>query len=120
MILDTIIEHKLKELKNQQSQVSLSTLKSKVPSLEPTKDFLSAIAQPDSINLIAEVKKKSPSKGIIREDFDPVMIAKTYAEYGASAVSVLTDEHFFCWKSQLSIRYPRNRKPAITAKRFHD
>lgn len=95
MILDTIIEHKLKELKSQQSQVPLSTLKSKVNSLEPTKDFLSAIAHPDSINLIAEVKKKSPSKGIIREDFDPVVIAKTYAEYGASAVSVLTDEHFF-------------------------
>lgn len=95
MILDTIIAHKLKELKSQQNQVSLSSLKSKVTSLETTKDFLSAIAQPDSINLIAEVKKKSPSKGIIREDFDPVMIAKAYEEYGASAVSVLTDEHFF-------------------------
>ncbi len=95
MILDTIIEHKLKELKSQQSQVPLSILKSKVTSLEPTKDFLSAIAQPDSISLIAEVKKKSPSKGIIREDFDPVVIANTYAGYGASAVSVLTDEHFF-------------------------
>ena len=95
MILDTIIQHKRKELKHQQNQVPLTTLKSKLNSLEPTKDFLSAIAQPDTINLIAEVKKKSPSKGIIREDFDPVKIAKTYTENGASAVSVLTDEHFF-------------------------
>ncbi len=95
MILDTIIAHKLKELKNDQSQVPLSTLKSKITSLEPTKDFLSAIAKPDSINLIAEVKKKSPSKGIIREDFDPVEIANSYFENGAAAVSVLTDQHFF-------------------------
>ena len=95
MILDSIIEHKQKELQTDQEQVPLATLKSILADLPPTKDFKEAISLPDTINLIAEVKKKSPSKGIIRVDFDPVCIAKTYAENGAAAVSVLTDIRFF-------------------------
>ena len=95
MILDTIVAHKQKELLDEQDQVSLSELKSKLTDVPPTQDFLSAITNPNSINLIAEVKKKSPSKGIIRTDFDPVQIANTYQENGAAAVSVLTDKHFF-------------------------
>ena len=63
--------------------------------LPPTKNFQGAITLPGNINLIAEVKKKSPSKGIIREDFDPIQIAETYAENGAAAISVLTDVQFF-------------------------
>ncbi len=95
MILDTIIDHKRKELQIEQEQVPLSILQSKLRKIPPTKDFRSAIAQPDTINLIAEVKKKSPSKGIIREDFDPIQIAKTYTNNGAAAISVLTDVKFF-------------------------
>lgn len=95
MILDTIIAHKRKELQIEKEQVPLATLQTKVVNLPNMKDFHQAIAQPDSINLIAEVKKKSPSKGIIREDFDPIDIAKIYAENGTSAISVLTDERFF-------------------------
>ena len=95
MILDTIIEHKRKELQTDQERVPLAILKTKIADLPSTKDFKQAIAQPDSINLIAEVKKKSPSKGSIREDFDPVCIANTYAENGATAISVLTDVRFF-------------------------
>ncbi len=98
MILDTIITHKLKELQNEKEQVPLTTLKSQLVNLRPTKDFKRALANPGSINLIAEVKKKSPSKGIIREDFDPVKITKIYAENGAAAISVLTDENFFAGK----------------------
>jgi indole-3-glycerol phosphate synthase len=95
LILDTIIAHKQKELQIEAEQVPLATLKSKLANLPPTKDFRAAIAQSGNINLIAEVKKKSPSKGIIREDFDPIQIAETYAENGAAAISVLTDVRFF-------------------------
>ena len=95
MILDTIIAHKQKELQAEQEQVPLAVLESKLVTLPPTKDFRRAIAQRDNINLIAEVKKKSPSKGIIREDFDPIQIAETYTENGAAAISVLTDVQFF-------------------------
>ena len=95
MILDTIIEHKQKELQIEKEQIPLSILETKVSNLPPTKDFKQAITQPESINIIAEVKKKSPSKGIIREDFDPVCIAETYAANGAAAISVLTDAKFF-------------------------
>ena len=95
MILDTIIAHKQKELQIEAEQVPLATLKSKLANLPPTKDFRCAIAQSGNINLIAEVKKKSPSKGIIREDFDPIQIAETYVENGAAAISVLTDVRFF-------------------------
>lgn len=95
LILDKIISHKLKELQLEQEKVPLSKLKSKLDNLPLTKDFKTEIAQSNGINLIAEVKKKSPSKGIIREDFDPIDIAEIYNENGASAISVLTDVKFF-------------------------
>lgn len=95
MILDTIIQHKLEELKAEQAQVPLAALKDTVADLPPPRDFRTAISAPGAVNLIAEVKKKSPSKGIIREDFHPVDIAETYAKNGASAISVLTDSRFF-------------------------
>lgn len=108
MILDTIIAHKRKELAAEQTEVPLEALERKVRNLPPTRNFLaqlvsqslpyksrSAITGSGTVKLIAEVKKKSPSKGIIREDFHPISIAKTYAENGAAAISVLTDKHFF-------------------------
>ena len=63
--------------------------------LPPTRDFRNAIIGDDAVKLIAEVKKKSPSKGIIRENFHPISIADTYVKNGAAAISVLTDKHFF-------------------------
>ena len=95
MILETIIGHKLKELEFDKNSVPLSTLHSKLNSLPPTKDFKDAISKTEEMNLIAEVKKKSPSKGIIRAEFDPIRIAETYAEFGAAAISILTDVRFF-------------------------
>ena len=95
MILDTIIAHKQKELAAEQKQVPIAELKAEVANLPPTRNFRDAITGSGTVKLIAEVKKKSPSKGIIREDFDPVSIAKTYVENGAAAISVLTDKHFF-------------------------
>jgi len=61
----------------------------------PVRDFLRAAATENEISLIAEVKKASPSKGIIREDFNPVEIARTYEANGARCISVLTDKEFF-------------------------
>ena len=95
MILDTIIAHKQKELAAEQMEVPLALLERQVVNLPPTRDFSGAIAGSDNVRLIAEVKKKSPSKGIIREDFHPVSIAEIYVTNGAAAISVLTDKHFF-------------------------
>lgn len=95
MILDTIIAQKKKELVTDQTQVSLTELEAQVSNLPPTRDFRDAITGRDAVKLIAEVKKKSPSKGVIREDFHPVSIAETYVENGAAAISILTDRHFF-------------------------
>ena len=95
MILDTIIAHKRKELAAAQAQIPLTKLETEVTNLPPTRDFRDAITGSGSVKLIAEVKKKSPSKGIIRADFHPVSIAETYVENGAAAISVLTDKHFF-------------------------
>ena len=95
MILDTIVAHKRIELADDKQRMPLDTLKRKIRDLPPTRDFRAALSVPNCVHLIAEVKKKSPSKGIIREDFEPVRIARTYAENGASAISVLTDREFF-------------------------
>jgi len=95
VILDTIVTHKRKEIKIQKNLLPLSELRQTLRDISPTRDFKAAISTPGQINLIAEVKKASPSKGIIREDFDAVTIAQIYQSSGASAISVLTDERFF-------------------------
>jgi indole-3-glycerol phosphate synthase len=95
MILDEIITYKKEELERQKGERSLSDLKSRLPDLAPIRNFKEAISRPNRINIIAEIKKASPSAGVIRKEFDPVEIAGTYASSGASAISVLTDEKFF-------------------------
>ena len=95
MILDTIVAHKRIELADDKQRMPFDTLKRKIQDLPPTRDFCAALSPPNCVHLIAEVKKKSPSKGIIREDFNPVEIARTYAANGASSISVLTDREFF-------------------------
>ena len=61
----------------------------------PVCDFRAALEQPGQVRVIAEVKRASPSAGVLRADFDPVAIARIYAEHGAAAISVLTDGPFF-------------------------
>ena len=95
MILDKIVKHKIQELEYTRKHIPLQELKAQVGHLDPTRDFRAAISKPDQINLIAEIKKKSPSKGTIRQNFDHIQIAKIYVEHGASAISVLTDSQFF-------------------------
>lgn len=96
-ILDTILWHKRDEVAARRSQVPLEALQSRLADLPPARDFAAALRHPaiGPTALIAEVKKASPSAGIIRADFDPVAIARTYEENGASCLSVLTDARFF-------------------------
>ena len=96
-ILERIIADKRAEVEHRQSQKSLELLKVEVRSQAKCRNFYKAVTKPNSrgINVIAEVKKASPSAGVIREDFDPVAIAQTYERCGADAISVLTDEKYF-------------------------
>ncbi|MGI4789808.1 MAG: indole-3-glycerol phosphate synthase TrpC [Janthinobacterium lividum] len=96
-ILDAIIAHKHTEIQERQVFVSQSELTDRAAAMPPPRDFLAALQTPKvgSVALIAEVKKASPSAGIIRADFDPVAIARIYEANGASCLSVLTDEKFF-------------------------
>jgi indole-3-glycerol phosphate synthase len=102
-ILEKIVWEKDREVASARDRVSLEQLKKQVAELPATRDFLAALkAACRKPAVIAEVKKASPSKGVIREDFDPVAIAQGYATGGASCLSVLTDKQFFqgglrCW-----------------------
>ena len=96
-ILDAILDTKRKEVASLRREADLETWRSRAASAEPARNFYSAmVARPRRLlNLIAEVKRASPSAGVIREDFDPVAIASQYAGAGAQAISVLTDEVYF-------------------------
>ncbi len=95
MILDEIIAYKKQELADTRRRVPLSEVKAKALDARPARGFEKALSAGTGIRLIAEVKKASPSKGVIREDFDPVDISKTYAKSGAHCLSVLTEKKYF-------------------------
>lgn len=97
MILDDIVNKVLGRLSERKRSVSLQDLNERVLERAPARDFAQSIrrGENEKIRVIAEVKKASPSKGLLRKEFDPVKIALEYEEYGASAVSVLTEEDFF-------------------------
>ncbi|MDY7012492.1 MAG: indole-3-glycerol-phosphate synthase TrpC, partial [Cyanobacteriota bacterium] len=95
-ILEEIVWYKEREVEVLRDRLPLVKLRQQVQDAPPTRDFLGALRHSArKPALIAEVKKASPSKGTIREDFDPVAIAQAYARGGASCISVLTDRKFF-------------------------
>src|SRR5579862_5025818 len=97
-ILEEIVQVKKTEVAARKSAVPLEQLRETIATLGRPRNFFNAVTKQPSgkaLNLIAEVKKASPSAGVIRADFDPVKIAKDYAAAGADALSVLTDEKFF-------------------------
>lgn len=98
-ILEKIVRHKAEEIAERMKVCGLADLEHRANQFEsPTRGFVRALQDNVARNhpaVIAEVKKASPSKGIIRENFDPAEIAESYARGGATCLSVLTDERFF-------------------------
>jgi indole-3-glycerol phosphate synthase len=94
-ILDHIVVSKRREIDAARARTPAAELERRLSAAPPVRDFRDALDVPGSIRFIAEVKRASPSAGLIRADFDPVAIARTYADHGAACISVLTDEPFF-------------------------
>jgi indole-3-glycerol phosphate synthase len=99
-ILDKIVAVKRQEVAAAISRKSLDVVRADAESRVLTRDFVGAMRAKIAAGqpaVIAEIKKASPSKGVLREDFIPADIAQTYAEHGAACLSVLTDVQFFQW-----------------------
>ncbi|MBZ8179314.1 indole-3-glycerol phosphate synthase TrpC [Oscillatoria salina] len=95
-ILEKIVWHKETEVDKMRDRLPLLELRKQLETAPPVRDFLAGLRSGKTKPaLIAEVKKASPSKGVIREDFDPVAIATAYQQAGASCISVLSDREFF-------------------------
>jgi len=107
-ILDRIVADKRDELAAAQEHVPLAEMRRQAEAAPAPRGFAKALRGP-KIGLIAEAKKASPSRGVLRADFDPVWLAGRYAEGGAAAISVLTDEKHF----QGSLGYMRDIREAL-------
>lgn len=95
-ILEEIVWYKKQEVAQMRQELPLATLQQQLTAAPSVRDFLAALNQsPYHPSLIAEVKKASPSRGVLRADFDPVAIAQAYEQGGAACLSVLTDSKFF-------------------------
>lgn len=108
-ILDEIVATKREEVARAKAALPEARLRERLATAPPVRDFFAALGGGPPVRLIAEVKKASPSAGVIREDFDPVAIARIYQQHGASCLSVLTDEPYF----QGSLEYLRQIRAAV-------
>ena len=116
-ILDQIVATKRGEIARAKAAMPFARLRDQLAAAPPMRDFFAALATPARraseevrpIHLIAEVKKASPSQGVLRADFDPVAIARAYEAAGATCLSVLTDETYF----QGSLEYLRQIRAAV-------
>jgi indole-3-glycerol phosphate synthase len=111
MILDQIVSDNLRELEDKKRRLPVVELQKMASEQPPALDLASAL-RGDGVQLIAEVKKASPSRGVIRLDFDPVEIARIYAGNGAAAISVLTEARHF----QGSLDHLKNIGKALSNK----
>ncbi len=97
MYLQKIIDYKRQELEHLRRKISLKDVRLKAGDTEPARDFLGALRAKGHLSsqIIAEIKKASPSAGVIRPDLKPLDVARSFEVNGAAALSILTDEHFF-------------------------
>src|SRR5689334_23349239 len=109
--LTKILDHKRTEVARQAIKVPLAQLHEQIATAPPARPFDAALRRPGRVALIAEVKKASPSKGVLVENFDPLALARAYAENGAAAISVLTDVRFF----QGSLKYLQGIREQVGA-----
>lgn len=120
-ILDKIVASKQGELEAARLRHPEAKVREQAALAEPPRDFFAALGAEGPIKLIAEVKRASPSQGLIRADFQPVEIAQTYQRHGASCISVLTDEPWFqghldhLRQARAATRLPVLRKDFILA-----
>ena len=120
-VLQKICARTKENLETRKAQMPLSDIKAHSENLPTARGFIKALEQTAEQNrpaLIAEVKKASPSKGLIRADFDPVAIASAYERAGASCLSVLTDEPFFQGKDEYLIQVRKAVKLPVLRKDF--
>lgn len=116
-ILQKILARKQQEIAERSARISLSQLERQTAEASPPRGFIAALQRRIAANqpaVIAEIKKALPSKGVMRPDFRPTDIAKSYARHGASCLSVLTDRDFF----QGGKRICRKPEPPVTCPSF--
>ncbi|MFB0525977.1 MAG: indole-3-glycerol phosphate synthase TrpC [bacterium] len=94
-ILGKILSYKRNRVAEKKEKIPLVKLRDRINDLPPARNFKGAISHPGKINLICEIKKASPSSGLICKDFHPKKIARTYEKNGAAAISVLTEDKYF-------------------------
>ena len=122
-ILDTIKKYKLEEIEQDKKLLSTGSIEDLAKTAAPVRKFYEAIklAQNDGYGLIAEIKKASPSKGLIRDDFNPEELAKAYEEGGATCLSVLTDKPSFMGdKAYLKLVRNSSNLPALRKDFMYD
>jgi len=108
-ILDQIVASKREEIARSKHETPEAALRARLAEAPPVRNFFAALTAGPPVRLIAEVKKASPSRGVIRADFNPVEIARTYERHGAACLSVLTDRPYF----QGSLDYLRQIRAAV-------
>lgn len=117
MILDEIVAKKRLDIAEDEKNIPLESLEKQAELAPPVKDFLEALSTHE-LSIIAEVKKASPSKGIISEEFDHINIAKQYENGGASAISVLTEKNYFLGDNRYLTEIKANIKLPVLRKDF--
>lgn len=117
-VLDEICARKAEHVAARKAEFPLEELTPRLDEMTPCRGFIKAIQNQTDPAIIAEVKKASPSKGVIREDFDPVIIAKAYENAGATCLSVLTDGPYFQGADEYLIEVKKNVQIPVLRKDF--